>query len=329
MGKDPETSIDLSTPAMDLQQGHSSPPNSALNADNVPLQHPRDKANTLGVSEQRREIATHRVNDSRARPPTRPITPRRRRIARPARNSASEKKSSWDVLSPFRGSTKRNDDDRDDLISEYENEIAKYENDNAMLSEYIDNKEMEWKERERRLLGNHQQETSGQDKIISELQGKLRRNESEMQQIRENYFVAVRKHQEASFKQLDSARWRPADEGEIANDLDRLKRSMRSWAKDISIKDLSMLSSLADTESSSLMRYLEPVVLVENNTLPVGLSTAARSPILLLNALLAHSVYTGFFQRPFFSFKDPDVESSAPGEQENNLESIYQQVQQG
>jgi hypothetical protein len=65
--------------------------------------------------------------------------------------------------------------------------------------------------------------------------------ESEKGKVEREYDAFVRKQQEASFRRMESARWRPAEEQEITRNLDRLKTNMRRWAKEISVKDLSLL----------------------------------------------------------------------------------------
>ena len=307
--RDPEPNMDNTRPAIDLQEEYSSLQNDFLSGAYVPPQHPMEKDIEKDVSG---------VDASLARPPTHLATPKRRATTRQAQGSVPENKSPGILDTLFRSGSSRPrkqtyvDHGRDGCISEYENEISR-------MSEYIRSKELEWKEQERK--------TSDHKKAISDLQAKLLKSETEKHQIEEDHIASVRKHQEAWFKHRDKARWPAEAEGDITHKLDTLKRSMRSWARDISVTDLSTLSSLMATEHSALMRELARVVLVENNELPPGLSTAARSPMLLLNALLAHSVYMSYFQSPFFSFKDIDTDHSAIVTQDK-LENIYQQAKE-
>ncbi|KAF8859479.1 hypothetical protein BDZ45DRAFT_589763 [Acephala macrosclerotiorum] len=136
----------------------------------------------------------------------------------------------------------------------------------------------------------------------------------------------IRKQQEASFRQMESARWLPVDETKVMSDLDRLKRDMRSWAKTSSIKDVLMLQSLGEVESAALMQHLSNVVVFENGQLPEGISTTAKSPMLLLNALLTDHVYMSFFRSPFFFLGGNFEDSSSSGRAEGVLDDIYQRA---
>lgn len=134
----------------------------------------------------------------------------------------------------------------------------------------------------------------------------------------------IRKQQEASFRQMESARWLPVDETNVMSNLDKLKRDMRSWAKTTSIKEISMLQNLQEAESAALRRYLSNVVVFENGQLPKGISTGAKSPTLLLNALLADHVYMSFFRSPFFFVEGTFEDFPSNGLPGGILEEIYE-----
>ncbi|KAH8804544.1 hypothetical protein F5884DRAFT_796458, partial [Xylogone sp. PMI_703] len=80
-------------------------------------------------------------------------------------------------------------------------------------------------------------------------------------------------------------------------DLNRIKREMRSWAKTYSTKDIPV-SIYMEIGSAELFECLSHVVIIENGQLPRGLSTP-KSSGMLLNALLAHDIYTSLFRNPF------------------------------
>jgi hypothetical protein len=125
---------------------------------------------------------------------------------------------------------------------------------------------------------------------------------------------------------MESGRWLPREDSKVVGDLDRIKRNMRSWAKGTSIKDMSSLQTLDSISRAALMKDLSHMVLLENNQLPQGLSTP-KSPSLLLNALVAHDVYTSIFRNPFFFLNDGlghDLPRAGP---ENTLNEIYQLAQ--
>lgn len=200
------------------------------------------------------------------------------------------------------------------------------------FQDIIQCKEQEWETKERQLQ-YHIHQTSLHLQHLQEktriLEIKLLESESEKRSIREEHSTFIRKQQEASFRQMESARWLPTDESKVMDDLDRLKRDMRSWAKATSIKDTSLLQSLGDEESAALRHALENVVLFENGQFPQGLLATAKSPMLLLNALVAHSLYTSFFRSPFFFLSNGDGEGSSSFRPERILEDIYEQAQSG
>ena len=115
----------------------------------------------------------------------------------------------------------------------------------------------------------------------------------------------VRKQQEQNFKQMDTGRWLPQEESKIKGDLDRLKRSMKSWSKDFSINSMTSLQSLMEgtDEEDALIQCLSNVVRLDEGRLPPGLTTP-KVPSLLLNALLAHDIYKTIFENPFFFLRD-------------------------
>ena len=212
-------------------------------------------------------------------------------------------------------------------------QMLMYENDTMegqqSFRESLAIKEHEWEERERQLQHHISQITRRFEESSRNLQAKLHESESAKLVMREEYNAFIRKQQEASFGQMKSARWLPMDEGKVMHELDRLKTDMRSWAKATSFKDNSLLQSFAEVESAALMQDLANVALVENGQLPDGLSTIAKSPMLLLNALLAHSVYTSFFRSPFFFLGNNDPNAASNSRPERILEDIYERAQEG
>ncbi|KAH8808654.1 hypothetical protein F5884DRAFT_636787, partial [Xylogone sp. PMI_703] len=157
---------------------------------------------------------------------------------------------------------------------------------------------------------------------LERLQARLRESESEKRRIQEEYNTFFLQQQEASFKRVGS-RWSPKEETKITQELDRLKRDMRSWSKETSLRELQVLQSLEEPESNALMQELEEVVLRDNHMLPIGLSSAPRAPMLLLNALLSHKVYSSFFRNPFFFLKDGNGDDLSKVGLENEFERIY------
>jgi len=328
-----------------------------LDADEVPPEYQGDR---VASSRDRQSNKVGR-NDTRRpsipKPPSRGAT--RRDAGRKARRPAPPNDSpsfasrltgmlpTWSPKRAFtRGGSARHEQDehRRQHNTEYPEEefrgvdgtseqMLMYENDimegQQSFWEALEVKEHEWEERERQfqrhisLITRHFEESS------HNLQAKLRESESEKLVMREEHNAFIRKQQEASFGQMESARWLPMDEGKVMHALDRLKTDMRSWAKATSFKDSSRLRSFAEAESAAFMQDLAKVALVKNGQLPDGLSTIARSPMLLLNALLAHSVYTSLFRSPFFFLGSNDPNGVSNARPERILEDIYERAQEG
>lgn len=142
-------------------------------------------------------------------------------------------------------------------------------------------------------------------------QARLQESNSEKLSVQNEHNAFIRKQQEASFKQMESARWLPMDEGRVMSELDKLKRDLRGWARSAADKDTSLFQSLGEEDFAGLKQDLVKVAKIEDNQLPEGLSTTSRSLMLLLNALLAHSIYTSFFRSPFFFLGNGEADDSS------------------
>lgn len=99
---------------------------------------------------------------------------------------------------------------------------------------------------------------------------------------------------------------------------------MRSWAKIAAVKDIAAIQDLAEEQHVSLMATLSRVAVVDSNQLPRGLSTP-KGQSLLLNAFLAHDVYTSLFASPFFFLKyNLDLGHGVAGDgMDDSLNKIY------
>jgi hypothetical protein len=209
-----------------------------------------------------------------------------------------------------------------DLESHYENKMANLE---RQSRDMLEREQRKWKEKERNLLASLDQISLDKENAIRELASGLRKSEVEISRIQSEYDTLFREQQEEWFKRMESARWRPVEEGKVMNDLDRFKRDMRNWAKGSSVAELSLLESLDATESTALMQDLEQVVLFENGQLPVVLLNTKRSPMILLNALIAHNLYKSFFQNPFF-FRNSTGDDLTIDGREDQLQIIYREA---
>jgi hypothetical protein len=213
------------------------------------------------------------------------------------------------------------------IAREESDEVAKLK---RQFTQTLKAKEQSWKTKEIELQGYIEQMQSHIEQMNGELARcthKIQEIESEKQTVQEQHNSFIRKQQEESFRQMTSARWAPVEERKVMGDLDRLKREMRSWAKGTSMNNMALLQSLDERDYVALMNDLAHVVLFENEQLPQGLSTS-KSPALLLNALLAHSVYTSIFRNPFFFLEDGLGDILPRPGLERKLDEIYQRTQQ-
>ncbi len=131
---------------------------------------------------------------------------------------------------------------------------------------------------------------------------KVRGLEASLNSVQKKYEALILKQQEESFKQMGTARWLPIEDSKVVGQLDRFKRETRSWAKASAAKDLESIEELDACEVSDLLGELSRVAVIENGRLPQGLPTP-KIPALLLNARLAHHLYTSIFKNPFFSLE--------------------------
>lgn len=160
-------------------------------------------------------------------------------------------------------------------------------------------------------------------------QAKFNELQSEKASLEAQHIAFIRKQQEESFKQMESARWIPEDESRVRTKLDKLKRDMRAWAKTSSIKIISVLDALKEPESVALMEQLSHVVFLEDGRLPKCISNTTKSPMLLLNALLTHHVYTNLFQSPFFFVQEAFGDYSSSSLPGSVLGEIYERAKRG
>lgn len=173
------------------------------------------------------------------------------------------------------------------------------------------NTERELKEL-RTALGNRDSEIQQSEAKRKELERKVKELEVKKKELQYSLAMAeearddiIRKQQVENFKQMETGRWLPQEESKIKGDLDRLKRSMKSWSKDFSINSMTPLQSLmfGTDEELALIQCLSNVVRLDEGRLPPGLTTS-KTPSLLLNAVLAHDVYKTIFENPFFFLRD-------------------------
>lgn len=160
------------------------------------------------------------------------------------------------------------------------------------------------------------------DENTKVFKNELAKTDSEKASVQDQHNAFIRKQQEASFKQMESARWIPMEEGKVMNNLATLKGNIRTWAKSAAMKDISSLEVLFEKDNAALRIYLQSVAILENDRLPEGLSSTTRGPMLLLVAVLSHTVYTSFFRSPFFFLEKYDQGNATTEKEVEQVSSV-------
>lgn len=133
---------------------------------------------------------------------------------------------------------------------------------------------------------------------------KLREKNKELQNERDSAILEVqdivRKQQEESFKNIESALWIPREDGQVKIDLDELKRSMKNLAKAIAIPEFPGLSNLRQSAQDAILAAVDNVTRAGLSGVLLDGMSKKKSPAVILNALLSHAIYTKLFEHAFF-----------------------------
>lgn len=149
----------------------------------------------------------------------------------------------------------------------------------------------------------------------------LKENDSELQQSnrqdREECSRAVIALQEMAFKSWKAQTWIPTDHDAVHLEISALQAAMSGWIRgatsnDSRLDDLSEVFRGEDQAKHALREELSKVMVFKNDMLPQGLPQR-RAKKLLLEALLAHHLFTNVFSLPF----------SFLGDESTSLDSIY------
>ncbi|KAE9364640.1 hypothetical protein N431DRAFT_497102 [Stipitochalara longipes BDJ] len=168
------------------------------------------------------------------------------------------------------------------------------------------------------------------EKMELEFRADIQRLTSERDLAQENYeesMLLVRKQQEESFKHMNTGRWLPMEDNKVIDELSQIKGDMRDWAKTVAVNSMDALKNLDHSEFTGLLESLSAVLILENNSFPKGLSTP-KSPALLLNALLAHHLYSTMFRDPFFFFEGGNGNESSQDTGGGLFRGIYRMAQE-
>jgi hypothetical protein len=184
----------------------------------------------------------------------------------------------------------------------------------------------DWQHKENEILQHYQQVESGKNDTIKILQVQVQELASHSNIVQEKYNTIQLRQQEESFKRMETGRWLPREENRVLADFERIRIQMRTWARGAAVKNLAVLQDIEGEQQASLIASLSHVAVVENNQPPRGLSTS-KGPSLLLNALLAHDVYTSLFQSPFFFLHDDLKYIPTEDKLDDSLNKIYDLAQ--
>ncbi|KAF7913541.1 hypothetical protein EAE99_010567 [Botrytis elliptica] len=150
----------------------------------------------------------------------------------------------------------------------------------------------------------------------------LKEHESELlqrsQQDRKECNQAVLALQEMAFKSWRAGTWLPVDHDAIALEIFALQAEMSRWIRsatsdDSRLDDLSELFQGEYQAKDALREELSKVMVFKNDVLPEGLPQR-RAKKFLLEALLAHHLFTNVFSSPF----------SFLGDESTSLDFIYE-----
>jgi len=167
-----------------------------------------------------------------------------------------------------------------------------------------------------------------QEKSERKSEAEIRRLTSERDSAVELHEETIRKQQEASFRQMSTGRWIPTQDSDVVAGLDRIKSQMRTWARTNATKSLDSLCKLDSSQVKELLESLSQVAVLDNQDVPAGL-TGSKAPTLLLNALLAHDLYSKVFRNPFLSLETADWTDLQQTGGVDLLHKIYRMSQQG
>lgn len=157
-----------------------------------------------------------------------------------------------------------------------------------------------------RYKHNLQQEDSllsadpgGQTNLVEQLHEM--KIEANLATIRYNeLFIRYQKH---AFKKLEPGLWKPRDDESVKADFDNLARKMKFWSRTFASNMGLLHSTMTEVDHATLLESLQYVVALQTSELPGTLPDRlghGEGLTVLLNALLAHTIYTEVFRNPFY-----------------------------
>lgn len=129
----------------------------------------------------------------------------------------------------------------------------------------------------------------------------LREQIDDMAIVQDQYESEIRNAQTRRFREMSSGRWLPQEDAKVQDNIAGLHRKIRNWSKSTAIQDMELLKRLTAEQDNALLATLSKVMKISDDVIPPEIHQikSSRCPSLLLNALLAHEVYTAMFQHPF------------------------------
>jgi hypothetical protein len=140
----------------------------------------------------------------------------------------------------------------------------------------------------------------------------------------------IRIAQEGALRSMRNASWTPMEDGKVRQELTKLEERLRSWAKKNAVAEISSLEDIPTAEKNATVDQLEGYCAAgscDSLTKRMAPNIAKRSPLILVQALLAKSVFETIISRPFFAFPENNANSGMPSA--GQLFSLYNKMIQG
>ncbi|KAK2855715.1 hypothetical protein FQN49_004911 [Arthroderma sp. PD_2] len=152
-------------------------------------------------------------------------------------------------------------------------------------------------------------EVGRQRQVITELQEGNSFTKNENFQLRgklRELNGLIRRTQERAFGEIGQGKWSSQPDRDVRDDLSLFQRGIRDWSKEYALDSTTTLQALKMSEEEKeefLCNLSKVLTLSENGIIPGTLRSGKmerKLPSILLNALVAHDVYTQVFDDPFY-----------------------------
>ncbi|KAF3480817.1 uncharacterized protein GIQ15_06164 [Arthroderma uncinatum] len=152
-------------------------------------------------------------------------------------------------------------------------------------------------------------EVGRQRQVITELQEGNAFTKNENFQLRgklREINGLIRRTQERAFGEIGQGKWSSQPDRDVRDDLSLFQRGIRDWSKEYAVDSIAALQSskMSEEDKGEFLNNLGKVLtLSDNGSIPGSLASGKmerKLPSILLNALVAHDVYTQVFDDPFY-----------------------------